>query len=321
MAPPPLSIIVPSHNSWFLTTCCLESIFAAPLDPPPRVWVADDASDDETVARIRQRFPQVEVLTAQRQRGFTINANRGLEAADGDLLLLLNSDTEVEPGALAALVAAFERDSRLGVAGGQLHYPDGSPQWCAGREPSLLWLFALASGLPRLLARLPGYRRLRPLARRRQTAVDWVSGAALAIRRETWEEIGPMDESFVFYCQDLDLCGRARQAGWRVAVVAEARILHHHGATIGRRAGAFQGRQKSDLLWLDLLRWAHKHRPPSWAVAARGLLAVGARCRLLGRKIAGPFVGRRDSEAWARDGQALRQALHALRGSTVDGLS
>jgi N-acetylglucosaminyl-diphospho-decaprenol L-rhamnosyltransferase len=285
---PPLSIVVPTHNTRELTLRCLDSLAAAPA-PGMEVVLVDDASADGTTAAAEEGHPGTIVLRNETALGFTRSANLGLARACGEILLLLNSDTEVEPGGLQRLVEFFALEPKLGIAGALLHYPDGSPQWSGGREPSLAWFFALASGLPKLLEQLPFYRRAKPLDPDRPLAVDWVTGAAMAFRREVWEAVGPLDEGFRFYAQDLDFCLRAKRVGWRTEIRPELRVLHHHGATIGRTAGA-RGHQHPELLWSDLLRWARKHRGPSWAARAQIALRVGAVLRLAARRVARPFV-------------------------------
>jgi hypothetical protein len=242
------------------------------------VILVDDASRDGTAEAVRERFPAVRVERHETAERFTRSANDGLARAQGEILLLLNSDTEVEPKGLVRLLEIFEQEPELGIAGALLHYPGGSPQWSGGREPSLAWFFALASGLPALLRHLPFYRRLKPLAPPGPVTVDWVTGAAMALRRAVWEAAGPLDEGFRFYVQDLDFCLRARRAGWRIEVRPEVRVLHHHGATIGRAPGA-SGRQHPELLWSDLLRWARKHHGPAWAARAETALRMGVRLR------------------------------------------
>ncbi len=307
---PPLSIVIPTHDTRDLALACLASLFASPL-PGMEVIVVDDASGDGTAEAVREKFPETTVLRNETPERFTRAANRGLAQARGEILLLLNSDTEVAPGGLAALPEVFAKEPELGIVGGLLHYPDGTPQWSGGREPSLAWFFALASGLPALLAHLPGYRQLKPLAPPGPMNVAWVTGAALAVRREVWEAAGPLDEGFRFYAQDLDFCVRVRRAGWRVAVRPELPVLHHHGATIGRDPGATR-RQQHELLWTDLLRWARKHRGGGWAARAEAVLRIGVRLRLAGRALASPFVARERREGWREDGQAVRKALTAL---------
>lgn len=304
---PPLSIVIPTHGTRDLALACLASLSRSPV-PGMETIVVDDASGDGTAEAVQERFPHVAVLRNAEPQRFTRSANLGLAQTGGEILLLLNSDTEVEPGGLAALVEVFAQEPRLGIAGALLHYPDGSPQWSGGREPTAAWFFALASGLPALLAKLPFYRRAKPLDSAHPQRVDWVTGAAMFIRRETWEAAGPLDEGFRFYAQDLDFCLRARRAGWEVAVRPEFRVLHHHGATISRDPGASR-RQHHGLLWTDLLRWARKHHGPAWAARAETALRTGLALRLAGRRLQGPFLSDEKRRALEEDTQALRAAL------------
>lgn len=309
--PPCLSIVIPTHDTRELTLRCLETIARASSPGDVEVIVVDDASGDGTLAAIRDRHPEVIVLRNEQAAGFTRSANRGLEKASGEVLLLLNSDTEVEPESPESLLAALKTDPKLGIVGAALHYPDGSPQWSGGAAPSHAWFFALASGLPALLARLPFYRRLKPLEPAGAVRVDWVTGAALGMRREVWEAVGPLDEGYRFYAQDLDFCVRARRAGWQVVIDPAFRVLHHHGATIGRKEGAGR-RQHVELLWTDLLRWARKHRGERWAARAALLLRTGSALRLTGRLLALPFLPRPERGSWRADSRALRAARRKL---------
>lgn len=316
-APARLSVVIPTHDTRDLTLRCVESLEAE--GTPLEIVVVDDGGSDGTAEALAAH--DVEILRQSPAGGFTRAANLGLARARGEILLLLNSDTEVEPGALSNLLAAFDRDPELGVAGASLHYPDGSPQWSGGRAPSLLWLFGLTSGLPRLLARLPRYRRVKGVGAA-PGGVDWVTGAALAMRRRVWEQVGPLDEGFRFYAQDLDVCLRAGAAGWKVELLPDVRVMHHHGATISGSAGSGGnqegGRQNAELLWSDLLRWARKSRGGSWGRRAALVMRAGAALRLLGRGAAGPFVvlaKRARRPDWKAESQALRQAAGALRAS------
>lgn len=350
MSPPPraataLSVVVPSRNTRELTEACLAAVAAAAARSAlcgVEIIVVDDAGDDGTAEAVAARFPAVRLLRSERRLGFTRAANRGLHAAAGDVLLLLNSDTEVaaDGEGLRALLGCFAAEPLLGIAGAALRYPDGSPQWSGGGEPSAAWLFALASGLAEMLGRLPLYRRLRPASGtgRRGAAsasrpggaaaagggpaeVAWVTGAAMAIRRATWQQTGPLDEGFAFYAQDLDLCVRARQAGWKVAVVPAFAVVHHHGATLLAEGGSGGGRtgrgaQHPELLWTDLLRWAGKRGgPPAARRAARALLA-GGRLRLAGRRLlalGAPLLPRDRRTRWRADTAAFGRAIAAVR--------
>ncbi|HEX2164914.1 MAG TPA: glycosyltransferase family 2 protein, partial [Thermoanaerobaculia bacterium] len=284
-SPASLAVIVPTHDTRELTLRAVDCALAAGA-APGRVVVVDDGSHDGTAAALAARFPGVRVLRNEAAEGFTRAANRGAAASDGDPVLLLNSDTEVAPDGLARLAAAFAARPRLGIAGGHLVYPDGRPQWNGGRAPTLAWMAALGSGLPRLLGRLRPYRALHPAARAGN--VDWVSGAALAVRRRAWEEVGPFDERFRLYGQDLDLGVRARRAGWEVAVLPEVRVVHHHGATVRRQPEAGRLEENPELLWTDLLRWWEKERGAAARRRAARALLAGAALRLAGRSLALP---------------------------------
>jgi hypothetical protein len=307
---PSLSIAIPTCDTRELTLRCLDSLASGA--PALEVIVVDDASADGTAGAIARRHPGVAVLVNEHRAGFTKSANRGLAAAAGELLLLLNSDTELPAASLPALAAAFAGDPRLGIAGAELRFPDGEPQWSAGLEPTPSWLFAQASGLPALLGRLPGYRRLRPVGRGPGTRVDWVSGAAMAMRRAVWEAAGPLDERYRFYCQDLDLCLAARELGWRVAVAPGFVVTHHHGATISAGGGS-AAPYHPELMWTDLVRFAGKRGGPAAAHRAAAALRAGARLRLLGRALAAPLVGRGRRQRWQQDTAAFAAGLRALQ--------
>ncbi len=308
MGIPSLSVVVPTHDTRELTLRCLASLDAGGVSPV-EVIVVDDASTDGTVGAVRTDFPTIQVLETDQNLGFSRAANLGVERASGDLVLVLNSDTEVGEGALAALVGAFSDDESLGIGGAELLDLDGTPQWRAGRRPRPTWLFLQASGLGSMLSRLPGRRLFGATGVARDGAVDWVSGAAFAIRREVWRSCGPFDEGYRFYCQDLDLCASARRAGWSVAVISGFAVFHHHGATIAASPGA-SGRFHPAHMWTDLVRFTAKFEGPEAARRAAAALRMGARLRLGGRAVAGLFSS--DREAWTRDSDGFRAGLRAL---------
>jgi len=335
---PALSVVVPSHDTRELTLACLGSLTRSRAASGPggmEIILVDDGSRDGTAEAVAGAHPEVAIVRAAEPMGFTRAANRGLAGASGRLLLLLNSDAEVDAAGLTALAAAFAADPRLGIGGGALFYPDGSPQWSGGAAPTLPWLLGLASGLPALLSRLPGYRRLRPPSGASAPSrpsppwpssrpVAWVTGAAMAIRRAAWEEVGPFDEGFRFYTQDLDLCLRAGGAGWRVAVLPAFAVLHHHGATIQgvERSGSTapgRGWQHAELLWTDLLRWAAKAHGEPWARRAARALRAGAGLRLVGRRLATPFLPAAERAAFRAETAALARARAAVRQQTDSG--
>lgn len=285
-----LSVIIPSHNTRQLTLACLESLAPVGVE---EVLVVDNGSQDETCEAIGQRFgedswPQLTVWSSPEPLGFTGAVNQGLAKVSGELILLLNSDAEWEQGddvpsseGLRALHSCFESDPSIGIVGARLLNPDGSPQWSGGAKPTLLWLFVLASGVAKGLRRRSAlYRRLKRSpgsASSTPVEVDWVSGAAMVMRRQVYEQLGPLDERYRFFCQDLDYCSRARDQGWRVVVAPGFVVRHHLGGSDLGSLGIESSRLA--VLYRDLVLWATRSRGRRWGAAARRALLWGSRWR------------------------------------------
>jgi len=322
---PLLSVVVPTHDTRALTQRCFAALAAARIASCELVLV-DDGSSDGTAEAIARAHPDVVIVRLTGPQGFTAAANAGVAATRGEIVWLLNSDTEVRADAPAALVAAFAAHPWLGVAGAELYSPDGSPAWGGGAAPGLRWLFVLGTGLAPLLSRVPGYRSVKRPGASAGVEVDWVSGAALAIRREVWRRAGPLDARFRFYCQDVDLCLRVRDLGWQVAIVPGVGVVHHEGATIGKRRGAVAGRYDPALLWTDLVRCVAKRAGASGARRARLALLCGAAPRVLLRRLLTPLVPAPRRASWQRDTRALAGGLAALhdldqRAALDDGVA
>ncbi len=305
-----LSVVIPTHNTRKLTLNCLAALWLC-NPQPDEVIVVDDGSTDNTAQSVVRKYPRHIVVRLPRNEGFTAAVNHGVARASGDLVLLLNSDTEPEPTALGAVYEAFATHPDLGIAGAALRDPEGTPQWSGGRTPSALWCFAMASGLPALLGKWNLWRKLRPPSGSGGGDVDWVAGTAMVVRRAVWSQVGPFDTGYRFYCQDLDLCFAAASAGWKVEILPDFKILHLHGGTISEEAGSV-GSQHPELMWTDLLRFANKHWGPRRARSSNRALRMGAALRVIGRSIASPLIGDRDSNEWSEATTAYTQALHAL---------
>jgi N-acetylglucosaminyl-diphospho-decaprenol L-rhamnosyltransferase len=315
-----ISVIIPTRNTRDLTLRCLATL-AASTEVPAEIFLVDDGGRDGTSDAVRAAYPHTCILEHHDSRGFTASINAAWPLASGDIVLLLNSDTEIGRDALAHIAAAFARDERLGVAGATLRHPaadgeKGQRQWSAGREPTPLWLFVMASGLSSTLGRLPGWRRVRPES---QATGDgeaaWVPATAMAIRREVTTAIGLFDPDFALYAQDLDYCLRARAAGWRIAQLHDVDVVHIGGATImgrTRPAAAAAGAAASGLrqdpiaLFGDLARWLRKERRGTWALRA------GCRVRVVARQLLRFRYRGAAREAWDRETDRYRAALIAI---------
>lgn len=224
-----LSVVIVNWNVSDLLRRCLHSILdtqCLTLD----VIVVDNASADDSVEMVRTEFPGVHLIANADNRGFPAANNQGIAAARGRYILLLNPDTEVAGDALATMVAFADAHPDVGIVGPQLSYPDGSIQSSRRRFPTLATAFFESTWLKpyaprRLLERYEFLDRPDDVVQ----DVDWLYGAALMTRREAIEQVGPMDESFFMYSEELDWCRRFREAGWRVVYLPTAQIVHHEG--------------------------------------------------------------------------------------------
>lgn len=304
---------MPTLDTREMTLRCVDAVLASrlPEGVELEVVVVDDGSRDGTGEALAGRAG-VRVVRNETPTGFAGAANRGVSETRGAVVVLLNSDAEVEPKSLACVAEAFARDPSLGIAGAALTYPDGSPQWSAGREPSLLWLFAQASGIPALLGRIPGWRRLKPLHVEEPADVGWVSGAVMAMRAGVWRSHGPLDDSFAFYVQDVDFCLRARDAGWSVRVFPDFRATHRHGATIAANGGGTVGSLDLGLLWADFVSWAAKRRGEAFSARARRAILAGSALRLAARRATEPFLSGRRRREWGEVTALLAEARGRL---------
>jgi len=242
-----LSIVIVSWNVRDHLQRCLESIQASEIQSaterlmssdrvPSKPYlqvetiVVDNGSSDGSIEMVRGNFPKVCLIANEDNRGFSAANNQGIDVAQGRYVLLLNPDTEVLGDALATMVAFADANPDAAIVGPQLLNPDGTVQSSRRRLPSLLtaafestWLEPWA---PRRL--LEHYRVLDRPDHAIQD-VDWITGAAMLVRRRAIEEVGLLDEGFFMYSEELDWCKRFREAGWRVVYLPTAQIVHHVG--------------------------------------------------------------------------------------------
>jgi GT2 family glycosyltransferase len=228
-ASPQLDICIVSWRARDLLRACLRSVVGSP--EAADVIVVDNASADGTVEMLRADFPTVRLIANEENRSFAAGNNQAIRAARSPFLLLLNPDTEVQPGALRALVDVFAEEPRVGAAAAQLILPDGSIQRSCRSFPEPGPILCDALGFARLFprSRIFGRYRMRYWDYDTRREVDQPMASALALRRAALDEVGLFDEGFPLYFNDVDLCYRLRQAGWRVVFQPNARVRHHHG--------------------------------------------------------------------------------------------
>ena len=237
-----LSIIIVSWNVKELLQRCLESIFQHPPSGLQfEVIVVDNASTDGSAAMVRDGFPQVQLLVNDENLGFTAANNQAIARSRGRYVLLLNPDTEVLGDAPATIVGYMDAHPEVGALGPQLLNPDGSIQSSRRRFPTMATAFLESTILQRWFPDNPVLRRYYMLDRPddRTQGVDWAVGAALLVRKEAIEQVGPLDEGFFMYSEELDWCHRIKAQGWKVVYLPTAKVVHH-GAQSSEQVKPFQ---------------------------------------------------------------------------------
>lgn len=228
---PDVSVCIVSWNVAGDLRACLESLRAQHTPPSFEVIVADNASSDDTVPMVRADFPEVRLIVNDENLGFARATNQTLAAAHGRYLLMLNPDTILPPDALARLVEAADTRPEAGIVAPRLVYPDGSLQYSCRRFPTITAAIFRNTFLGRLFphARSAECYVMADWDHDSLRTVDWASGACLLIRREAYEQVGPLDESFIFGSEDVDYGLRMRQAGWQVLFTPATTVVHAVG--------------------------------------------------------------------------------------------
>jgi GT2 family glycosyltransferase len=222
-----LSIIIVSWNTRDLLAACLESVHANLPPGKCEVWVVDNASTDDSAAMVREHFPQVRLVKNKTNVGFGRANNQAIKQCAGTYVLLLNSDTQVLPGALANLTGFMERHPEAGTAGAHILNPDLTLQTSCSPTPTLsreLWrMLHLDTLHPYGVYRMKGWNQHAP------REVDIVMGACMILRREALDQVGLFDEDYFFYSEEEDLCLRLHRANWRIYWIPGAPVIHYGG--------------------------------------------------------------------------------------------
>jgi len=272
MAPPDLSVCIVNWNTRQDLEEALRSVSASDPELDLEVIVVDNASRDGSAAMVRQSFPRVTLIESPENLGFARAYNRAASAASGRYLLILNPDTVVQPGALGRLVAFMDSHPDAAAAGPCLLNSDGSLQFSCRRFPRAMVGVLRNTILGRLAPRNRFTRDylMQDWDHRSTRHVDWVSGAAICIRREAWEQVGGFDEGYYMYSEDMDWCLRAEQAGWKVYYLPDAVIVHRIGRSSDQRplAMVIQFHRSA-------VRFYRKHYAQHWPRGTRLLPIVG----------------------------------------------
>jgi len=219
MHDPLVAVVILNTNRREDTLECLDSLAQTDSYKRQRVIVLDNASTDGSVAAIESRFPAVQVIRLDENRGYAGNNNVGITEAlnaHAHWVLVLNEDTLLAPDCIARMVNAGEADPQIGIVGPLiLHYSEPEIIQSAGGRMNVRWqAWHHLQNAPCKAAPATPFQ------------VDWVSGCAIMVRRAVIEQIGMFDERFFYYWEETEWCIRAQRAGWRVLVEPAAQLWH-----------------------------------------------------------------------------------------------
>jgi len=273
-----MGVAIISYNTAALLRRCLQSVLTEATAP---VLVVDNRSRDDSAELVRREFPSVRVRAEEENHGYGGGANLALRELDTPYVLLLNADTELRPGAVGALTRYLDEHPHVAMAGPRIVNAAGAFERSAHPFPTPTSLLLHAHWWPGPQARRPAdspRRRKGRLLRWigpslgdewRARPVDWILGAALAIRREAFQAVDGFDEAYFLYQEEIDLCFRLRAAGWETHYAPVATILHIGGASTSQAAADAFGH-----FVRSTQRFARLRLSPPRATGVRAVLAT-----------------------------------------------
>lgn len=273
-----LSIIIVNWNTRDLTKQTIESVYRETHNLDFEIILVDNASADDTVAVIKKEFPQVILIENTDNLGFAKANNQGMKIAKGKYMMLLNSDTVVLGRALNRLTEYMEAHPDVMMAGPKLLNADKTFQHACRRNlPNPINSFFHLFGLVTLFPHSKFVNNYKKYADDPNVTepVPALSGAGMFFRREVFETIGGLDETFFMYGEDLDFCKRIYDKGWKTVFVHDAEIIHFGGQSSKKR------RTQSLVNFYDAM-WIYfkKHFYPTYPKVLSGIIWLG----IMGRK-------------------------------------
>ncbi|MCC6483566.1 MAG: glycosyltransferase family 2 protein [Armatimonadetes bacterium] len=278
-----LSTIIVNYRTRDLLRDCLTSLYDQTPDLEHEVFVVDNASGDGSVEMVEAEFPDVRLIASDENLGFARANNLALKQAAGDVIALLNPDTVVVERAMEKIVAYLRENPRVGAVCPDLPQPDGTLQVTScGYLPGFWRMFCQYFFLTRLFPRSRLFRGMNLVAGvyRDPVRVEWLSGACLAARREVWNEVGPLDESWFMFAEDMEWCQRALRRRYQLHYLPQVTVYHIWGASSKGDAHAVS------TMWLDSIASWHRRDHGRISTAAMMLvISAGLRLRSLLHKI------------------------------------
>lgn len=232
-----ISVIIVNYNVREFLTNALTSLAQSLHGFRSEMFVVDNASDDGSVESVSKIFPHVHLIANTANVGFAKANNQALVRSTGKYILLINPDTVVQENTIRELIKFFDSHADAGMVGCKILNPDGTLQLACRRSFPTPWTaFTKTFGLSTLFPRSKLFARynLTYLDPDKVCEVDAISGSFMMVRREVYEKIGGLDETFFMYGEDLDWCYRVQHAGWKVYYVPLTSIIHYKGESTKR---------------------------------------------------------------------------------------
>lgn len=253
-----LSIVIVNWNTSVLLQRCLESIVRFTHDIQYKIIVIDNGSCDGSVEMVTSLFPTVILIKNDKNLGFSKAANKGLEMANGENALLLNSDTFIKDNSFAQMVEFLNKQKNVGAMTCRVLYPDGRSQSAYCGFPSLPGMIYEFIAIIKFFSHLKVFYKHDVSqwdysVSKELTGELWPGGGCLMIKMDVIKKVGKLDENYKYaYLEDADLCYRIKKAGYSFYYLAEATVYHCHGYTVSKSSQEFK-----DLLTLNLQQNRH----------------------------------------------------------------
>jgi GT2 family glycosyltransferase len=233
-----ISVVIVNYKVPHLLKNCVDALKKIDRRESIQIIIVDNDSGDDSKKIITLKHPDVTWIQNSKNEGFSKAVNRGMEKAEGEFILLLNPDTEIYPGSVNACEKFFDSHPDAGIIGGKVLNPDGSVQpQCRRKIPNPGSAFFRLFGLTKLFPghHLAGDYELPLVNLDNVHEVEAVSGALMCIRKDLMLKLNGMDGNFFLYGEDLDICYRTTEAGFKIYFHPEVVAVHHRGASRKKR--------------------------------------------------------------------------------------
>jgi GT2 family glycosyltransferase len=304
-----ISVVIVAWNARHYLELCLQSLADAPPRRNMEVLVVDNASADGTAEMVESRFPDVKLIKSSENLGFAKGNNVAIRQCQGRYIALVNPDVILFPGCLDALADFLDQNPKVGNVGPRVFNPDMSQQSTCRRFPTLWNNFCSATSMATAFkkSRLFAGEHMWFFAHDRTLPVDVLVGCFSVIRRETFDDVGLLDEGLFMYGDDVDWCRRCWHTGWEVVFYPGARAIHDRGKTTAPYPVRFAVAQQRSIVYY----WRKHHT--FWGVMGiRGIMFFHHLVRYAFAVVSGLAGGKRSAQCDVRkqvSGACLRSLL------------